>query len=457
MPGRVLIVDPVITNRVVLKAQLKADFFTVDLASDIVEIRRYFSAAPPDAIILRYEIEEEQGFSTCKELKSNPRFSHVPIILICANIEDSFWDAAFQVGVEEVIPALPDNTMLSCRLGQLIRKKEVIEEFRIRQRTYADIGFAEEAIAFPPPFPHPLTIGCGDALRVISGHQNNRLNKLLKSSFPALHFTNCGKEVCNIAIIDEAQLGREEALQRLCELQGAQALNGPKLLYIAGRGADKADSRALELGADDFIVAPYCEAELAARLRRLGWQQHLELRAERQVSDRLRMALRDPLTGLFNRRYALQYLERVMRVGDKEQRSVTVMMLDLDNFKDINDAYGHQTGDRVICGAAKRLGRRLRSADLVARIGGEEFLVVLTDTPDRQSRAIAERMRREINQQPFRAAGGDAELFVSISIGVALANAGQCTPAELIQRADLALYQSKGRGRNQVTFLPLAA
>ncbi len=457
MPGRILIVDPIVTNRVVLKAQLTADYYTVDLASDITSIHGYLAKSPPDAIVLRYEVEENIGFSTCKELKCDPRFSHIPVILICRNMEDTLWNTAYQLGIEEVLPNLADGALLRCRLAQLIRKKEVVEEYRVRQRTYADMGFAEESLVFPPQFPGALNICFADAVRFMPSFQDSAVGALLKTSFPVLETNDCSENVGSIALIDEAQLGREEALRRLCALHDAQTLNAPKLLYLANQNDTSANCKALELGADDFIVRPFSAAELAVRLRRLGWQRHLALQAERQVSNRLKEALRDPMTGLYNRRYALQYLDRLLRNGGPADRTVAVMMLDLDNFKAINDTYGHQTGDAVICETAQRLNRKLRSADLISRVGGEEFLVVLTDTPVHQACSIAERMRLEINEQPFLNCGIKRQINISISIGVAFATAGQFKPCELIHHADRALYQSKGRGRNQVTFLPQAA
>ncbi|MCP5087198.1 MAG: diguanylate cyclase [Rhodobacteraceae bacterium] len=457
MPGHILIVDPIITSRVVLKAQLVSDYYSVDAVSDLTSARALSVKSPPDAIILRYEVEESCGFSTCKLIKRDPFLSHIPIVLTCQMIEDLFWNTAFNIGVEEVVPLVPDTDLLRCRLGLLIRQKEIIDEVRTRQRTYSDMGFAEDCLTYPPQFTPSLTIGCAEASKLVKLECAHEIKELLGNDFPNLIWSSNFDKKTDVLLIDEAQVGQRAALQRLCDLHQMPSGNPPKILYLGSGGKKTGGARALELGADDFLLRPFTPAELAIRLRRLGWLHQLEQQAEKQVSDRLRQALCDPLTGLHNRRYALHYLDRLLSESRAERRSIAVMMLDLDNFKAVNDSLGHQVGDLVICETAGRLSDKLRSADLIARIGGEEFLVVLTDTSERQASRIAERMRLQIAARPFRINGTQSKLEISISIGVAFATVGFQTSAEIIQRADEALYQSKNRGRNLVTFLPAAA
>jgi len=459
MPGKILIIDPIVTNRVVLKAQLVAEYFTVVLASDLSDAQQKFGQTLPDVFVLNYDAEHKTGFSTIKKIRSDNRLSHLPIVMLCRTIEDIFWTNSYRLGVEEVLPTLPDGKLLVARLAQMVRRKKIVEEQRMRQRTYADMGFAEDQICFPPQFSPALTIDCSHALRVMTRASGGRLKTLLKSTFSAIRVTNNTVESPIIQVIDEAQLGREQALQHLCDAQQNQARGkaAPKLLYVANTTQVADARRALELGADDFIVTPFCDAELACRMRRLAWLHQMETEAERVVDDRLRLAMLDPMTGLFNRRYALQYLENTSRKRGTEIRSVTVMMLDLDNFKSINDTFGHQTGDGVIIETSRRLKRNLRSADLVARVGGEEFMVVLCDTPMQQAITIAKRMCSQINACPFQPAPQENPFDVSISIGVAFAKNNLFTPEQLIHYADRALYQSKGQGRNRVTVLPIAA
>jgi len=128
------------------------------------------------------------------------------------------------------------------------------------------------------------------------------------------------------------------------------------------------------------------------------------------------------------------------------------MVIDLDRFKLVNDTYGHAAGDAVLATVAERLRMNLRAVDLVARIGGEEFLVAMPDTGFEAAHMVAERMRAAVGDQPIRLAGG-ATLSVTLSIGLAMGPAGDAaTPVDaLMARADQALMEAKAEGRNQVT------
>ena len=132
-------------------------------------------------------------------------------------------------------------------------------------------------------------------------------------------------------------------------------------------------------------------------------------------------------------------------------QGLAVMMLDLDHFKLVNDQFGHAAGDRVLATIAKRLRSQLRGQDLVARLGGEEFLVAMPDTDPDHALHCAERLRRAIGGQPISLPGIAQPINVTVSVGIALGQPGQDQADALIARADRALYDSKSEGRNLVT------
>ncbi|WP_456237871.1 GGDEF domain-containing protein [Mangrovicoccus ximenensis] len=176
--------------------------------------------------------------------------------------------------------------------------------------------------------------------------------------------------------------------------------------------------------------------------------------------------MRDPLTGLYNRRYAMPHLDRIAGRAAQTGRGFAVMMLDLDRFKAVNDTHGHAAGDRVLMETAARLSDNIRKHDLLARIGGEEFLIAMPDTDPDRVRLAAARLRRVIADHPM--AAGPALLPVTVSIGIAFADipalreavaADQLTASvkRLLERADKALYSAKAQGRNTVNFGRTAA
>ena len=220
------------------------------------------------------------------------------------------------------------------------------------------------------------------------------------------------------------------------------------------------------MGADDVMPEGFCAEELALRLRTQLARKRTTDRLRDTVRDGLRAAIRDPMTGLYNRRYALPHLARVARQAAQAGRGFAVMLADLDHFKQINDRFGHPAGDAVLIETARRLRASLQPQDMLARVGGEEFMIVMPDADLDAATAAARRMCRAIEATPFQADGCDSPIPVTISIGVVGSpGPGQSSlpPSDqaatlLIGQADKALYHAKDAGRNQVTlFSPAAA
>jgi diguanylate cyclase (GGDEF)-like protein len=161
-------------------------------------------------------------------------------------------------------------------------------------------------------------------------------------------------------------------------------------------------------------------------------------------------ALRDGLTKLFNKRYFLDRLDSELKFALRHQTSLSLLMIDLDHFKKVNDTFGHLAGDAVLSNIASTLSRAVRNEDVVARFGGEEFAIVLRSIPLDSALHMAERLRRVIEQTPIHF--NDHTLLPTVSIGVAgFPTTPVKTPAELVEAADQALYRAKNAGRNRVS------
>jgi diguanylate cyclase (GGDEF)-like protein len=158
-----------------------------------------------------------------------------------------------------------------------------------------------------------------------------------------------------------------------------------------------------------------------------------------------KLALTDPLTGIANRRATLDWLGRLVRASGQVGEPLALLMFDIDYFKRINDCFGHQTGDEVLERVAKLARAQVRADDLVGRIGGEEFVCILSGLEAQSARALAERLRRAIAEGSDR----DGLPRTTVSVGLAMARPGD-TPESLLARADAALYEAKDGGRNQV-------
>ena len=159
-------------------------------------------------------------------------------------------------------------------------------------------------------------------------------------------------------------------------------------------------------------------------------------------------SVRDGLTGCFTRAHSLEIADAELRRARRTQMPVTLIMFDLDHFKEVNDRYGHLCGDAVLAAVGKRMKEVLRGSDLKCRYGGEEFLVLLPETPLHGARRVADTLRREIADRPIPWAGEG--LTVTASFGLAQAMPGEVNVEELVAAADAAMYRAKADGRNCV-------
>ncbi|MEM7439673.1 MAG: diguanylate cyclase [Pseudomonadota bacterium] len=454
MSGRVLIIDANVDRRSRVKALLMRDYFSVTAVSECADINLIVARFPPDVVLLAHSAAQNSGFSQIEQIRATLHMPHIPVMLMYDTKSAQVWaDCARHLADEALDLGAPDWQIVS-RLSQVIRMKEKLDSVFDRQSALDSFGFAEDGLSYPPMRPRALTLDMTDA--GFSAQNAAALKTQLKRDFPMVEFVQ--NQSADITIVSEAALGRNSALRRIAGLhrdrRRDRAMVGPVIMGVNRIANPETTHRMLELGADDVISGDFEIAEIAPRLRRLGWSRHFAQATEAATSNNLQAALRDPLTGLHNRRYALNYLKGLMAKQSFNQH-VTVMMADLDNFKGVNDRYGHGVGDMVLREAADRICAVLRGSDLVARIGGEEFLVVVGDADTLTATMIAERIRQAIADKPFGQSDGLA-IEVSISVGVTHRplSGSDHQPDALMQEADRALYVAKDSGRNQVQFSP---
>lgn len=249
----------------------------------------------------------------------------------------------------------------------------------------------------------------------------------------------------SLAILDW-MMPEIDGLEVVGRIRSLDTDSPPYIIMLTSRDK-KADVIAgLEAGADDYLAKPFDVGELQARVR-VG-QRLVELREALIVSREAlaHQASHDPLTGLFNRRAVLDRLYNEIARSERHGEHLVVAICDIDNFKRVNDNYGHQTGDDVLLGLSKILVEHLRKYDIVGRMGGEEFLLVTPIKPGVDVLSIYERLCTRIEDAVIETRTGP--LSVTVSIGIAFAD-GKKSVDETIGAADAALYQAKEAGRNR--------
>ncbi|MBI5580602.1 MAG: diguanylate cyclase [Deltaproteobacteria bacterium] len=208
---------------------------------------------------------------------------------------------------------------------------------------------------------------------------------------------------------------------------------------------------AINIGASDFVVKPVRLEELLLRVRRVLRERELTHERNRMMEKLQKLAVTDGLTGLFNSRHFFTQLELEVDRSSRYQHPLALLLIDIDHFKDYNDAFGHLEGDKVLVRFSQILGSCLRANDSAFRYGGEEFTVILPETGAEEARTVAQRIRAAVEAEIF-APHTDRAVSKTISIGVT----EYCPSEEMtafIHRADAAMYLSKQNGRNRVSVL----
>lgn len=466
MGGRILIVDDISTNRIVLKVKLAAAFYDTFQAANGTDALTLARALKPDLVLLDIDLPDLDGPKVCRALKSDPDTAQIPVVMISSAHNDEARLDALRAGAEDVFWKPFDDHVLQARIRSILRAREAEDDLGLKQLAAQDFALAEA----PEPFAGQATVAlvAEDPATAISWKARlaGEIDGQIRITDPRATFASPPIAVAGAApagadlYVVAADLDRKgDGLRFLSELRSRQQTrHAAVVIVLQGESGDTA-AMALDLGANDVIPANVEPAEFALRVRTQLARKAQADRLRSSVSDRLRLSVVDPLTGLHNRRYAIPHLSSIAKSAIGTDRNFAVMILDLDRFKRINDTWGHTAGDAVLVEVAARLKANLRAVDLIARIGGEEFLVGLPDTVPEAVQRTAERLREVIQREKFVLADATG-VAVTVSIGVAIgsaADAGEAGVRALIEKADMALLDSKAEGRNVVTIRRSAA
>jgi diguanylate cyclase (GGDEF)-like protein len=250
-------------------------------------------------------------------------------------------------------------------------------------------------------------------------------------------------------VLCDLEMPRIDGFKLLGMISSREELRDIPVIMLTGRGDRELKIKLLGQGASDYVTKPFDAGELIARvkvqLKIKGLQDELK-----KSNEKLRLLSNtDPLTHLYNRRYMIDMLEKEMQRAERKGSPLSVVMIDIDHFKQVNDEFGHHNGDQVLLAFASLSQAGLRSYDFVARHGGEEFVMTLPETRHEDAMVIAERLRIRIQAHSFT--GALKGLNVTASMGVATYPVDFITTvSDLIREADEAMYRAKAAGRNRV-------
>lgn len=250
-------------------------------------------------------------------------------------------------------------------------------------------------------------------------------------------------------VLCDIEMPRMDGFKFLGMMKGRPEISDTPVIILTGNDEREMKLKGLEQGACDFITKPFDPEELVARMKVHLKIKHLQDDLKRSNELLLELSNTDHLTGLFNRRFLMECLDKEVQRARRKDGLVAILMLDIDHFKRINDTYGHLQGDVVLQKVALHIQKELRSYDIAARYGGEEFVTILPDTTLKEAFNVADRIRLSV--QSMRFAGDLSNERVTVSLGVAVFPAPGLNDIDsLLRAADDALYHAKERGRNRV-------
>lgn len=451
MSARVLVVDDHPLNVKVLEAKLVSEYYEVITAGDGLAALEALSADRPDIVLLDVMMPGLDGFEVCRRMKNDPELWHIPVIMITALTETSDRVRGLEAGADDFLTKPINDMALFARLRSLLRVKMMFDELRLRDETFLQLGGSDDSrlISRNVAGGRILVVEDRDEIADVIDEELGKEHSVTRVTDGEAALASLFENDVDLVIVS-LDLARTDGLRLCSRLRSREETRHLPVLMLVERGETKRLARGLDLGANDYIYRPIDRHELVARtrsqLRQKRYQDQLRSTYRRTVS----LAVTDALTGLYNRLYLTSHLEALLAKSLDEGKLLSAAMLDIDHFKRVNDTYGHDVGDAVLRELAGRLGRLLRASDLIARVGGEEFVTVMPDTDMETATAVTRRIREEIANAPFASDMVEGGIEVTASIGVAAFAGADDTPDALLKRADEALYAAKRGGRNQV-------
>jgi two-component system cell cycle response regulator len=452
MTARVLVVDDIPANVKLLEARLSAEYFDVATAYSGTEALAMCERAESDIVLLDVMMPDMDGFEVCRRLKSNPATHHIPVVMVTALDQPSDRVRGLEAGADDFLTKPVTDVALVSRVRSLARLKMVTDELRLRAVTSKEIGIHS------PEREAVTETGRRGRVLIVDDRKSSyeRLVTMLAAEHTVDVEPNPNEALFHAAegnyelLIVSLSLQNFDGLRLCSQIRSLERTRNAPILAIAEADNNARLLRGLEIGVNDYLMRPIDRNEMLARVRTQIKKKRYTERLRDNVQASIEMAITDALTGLFNRRYMETHLATLVEQAAARGKPMTVLVLDIDFFKAINDGYGHDAGDDVLREFALRIRKSIRNIDLACRYGGEEFVIVMPETDMGVATMVAERLRRRVASEPFAIQNGAGQFNVTISIGIAGLSGTDDNAATILKRADQALYRAKRDGRNRV-------
>ncbi|MCA0920112.1 diguanylate cyclase [Pseudooceanicola nanhaiensis] len=458
---KVLIIDGSTMSRLGLKARLSMtypDVVEADSADAALQALR--DGPPPDLIVLTDGGLCRPAADLLTEIRASPAGRHAAVVMLTHATDSLSRVRLLEAGADDVAPRTEAEGRFYARMRGLLRARAAAEELRLRDATGVMLGMAETAEEFrPAPRPAQVTIVAQDRATAVVWQA--ALSQRAPHAYQPLSMSEALRWAAPMAtgeifVIDLDAVEPKQVTVLISDIRSREDTRHAEVLVVTREPDNPAAGDALDLGAGALMSDGFDPAEMLLRLGVLMRRKRTAEALRRRLADGMRASVTDALTGLYNRRYALPHLHKLAAGAALSGTHFAVIVADIDHFKSVNDRFGHAGGDIALVAVADLLRDNLRAADTVARIGGEEFLILMPDAGRAEAAIASERLRRRVAETPIHLPGQAAPLHCTISLGITLATGADgedgCAVDRLLARADRALYAAKAAGRDRVLF-----
>jgi two-component system, cell cycle response regulator len=451
--SKILVVDDDPMNVKLISAILSRDDYAIVTAYGGEDALRITRAEHPDLILLDVMMPVMDGYQVTQEVKGDPATAGIPIIMVTAlnGTEDKV--RGLESGADEFLTKPVNRAELLARVKSMLRLKQYRDQLMLRTRS-------EQAFAHPAA-PAPVSTAATRRQKVLLVEDNAKDLRLLSGQL--------AEQPYDVVVAADGEAALQHALAGgidlllldiflpgidgfdVCQqLKASAATRDIQVVLITCLNDLDGKIKGMELGADDYLIKPVDGRELTARIKALLAKKSYLDQLHSHYEQALSSAISDGLTGLYNHAYFKKFLGLELKRSLRQNYPTSLLMLDLDNFKSVNDRFGHPTGDRVLQDMAGIIKDGVREVDLAARYGGEEFAVVLPYADTEGAMIVAQRILEAV-----RAYRPEDDLAVrvegvTVSIGLATCPGDNDQPDSLIKTADRLLYKAKSSGKNRI-------
>jgi two-component system cell cycle response regulator len=452
MTARILIVDDTPLNLKLLQAKLTHEYYLVITAENGQEALEKVESEKPDLILLDIMMPGMNGFEVCTKLKENPITANIPVVIVTALSDVTDRVRGLEAGADDFLTKPINDIALMARIRSLLRLKVITDELQLRQRTTLQF-----ATGMTLEQNHVVDMSSSRVLLIEDDSTDkNFVRETLLKMTASVDVSDKVSDAASMArtgyydvVIASLNLLNEDGLHICTQMRSDMTTRQLPILLIANGDDMPRVAKGLDLGANDYLLRPLDPNELIARTRTQIKRKRYYEDLRKNLENSLALALVDPLTGVFNRRYLEAHVPRMLSRSDINVKPLSVLLIDIDHFKKVNDTAGHAAGDVVLRTVVDRVTASLRPSDFVARYGGEEFVVVMPETAPETAVMIADRLRIKIAESAI--VTNDLNLTITVSIGCSSMDASQNMLFEsLLKQADQALYRAKETGRNKI-------